>query len=85
MAKYSSPTTRPISATINIDRLGTPSERAHDRVQENGERPLRRTPRRYDDMVARMRTAEVASGVDALFKATPKELGRAAVRAAKRG
>jgi prevent-host-death family protein len=40
---------------------------------------------RYDDMVARMGTAKAAAGVDALFKATPEDLGQAAVRAAKRG
>ena len=40
---------------------------------------------RYDDMVLRMRTPEAAAGVDALFNATPEELGRAAVAAAKRG
>jgi antitoxin Phd len=40
---------------------------------------------RYDEMVKRMRTPEAAAGVDALFDATPAELGRAAVAAAKRG
>ncbi|MGH8132756.1 MAG: type II toxin-antitoxin system Phd/YefM family antitoxin [Steroidobacteraceae bacterium] len=40
---------------------------------------------RYDAMVARMQTPEAAAGVDALFNATPEELGRAAVAAAKRG
>jgi hypothetical protein len=40
---------------------------------------------RYDEMVKRMRTPEAAAGVDALFNATPDELSRAAVAAAKRG
>jgi antitoxin Phd len=40
---------------------------------------------RYDQMVARMQTPEAAAGVDALFNATPEELGRAAIAAAKRG
>jgi prevent-host-death family protein len=40
---------------------------------------------RYDEMVARMRTPEAAAGVDALFNATSEELGREAVKAAKRG
>lgn len=40
---------------------------------------------RYDELVARMQTPEAAAGVDALFNATPEELGRAAVAAAKRG
>lgn len=41
--------------------------------------------RRYDEMIARMGTAEAAAGVDELFDATPEELGRTAVLAAKRG
>jgi antitoxin Phd len=40
---------------------------------------------RYDNMVARMQTPEAAAGVDALFSASPGELGNAAVAAAKRG
>ena len=40
---------------------------------------------RYDEMVAHMQTPEAVAGVDALFNATPRELGRAAVAAAKRG
>jgi antitoxin Phd len=40
---------------------------------------------RYDQMMARMQTPEAAAGVDALFNATPEELGRAAIAAAKRG
>jgi antitoxin Phd len=40
---------------------------------------------RFDDMVARMQTAEAVAGVDALFSASSDELGRAAVAAAKRG
>jgi antitoxin Phd len=40
---------------------------------------------RYDEMVARMQSAESAAGVDALFSASPDELGSAAVAAAKRG
>jgi len=38
--------------------------------------------RRYEEMVAAMQTPEAAAGVDALFKATPEDLGRAAVAAA---
>jgi prevent-host-death family protein len=44
--------------------------------------------RRYDELVARMQTPEAAAGVDALFNATPEDLGRMAVAAttvAKRG
>lgn len=40
---------------------------------------------RYNEMVARMQSAESAAGVDALFNATSDELGRAAVAAANRG
>ncbi len=41
--------------------------------------------RRYDDLVARMQTAESVAGVDALFDATSEELGQAAAAAARRG
>jgi prevent-host-death family protein len=44
--------------------------------------------RRYDELVARMQTPEASAGVDALFNATPEDLGRmavAAAAAAKRG
>jgi len=40
---------------------------------------------RYDEMVARMQTPASAAGVDALFNASPEELGSAATAAATRG
>jgi PHD/YefM family antitoxin component YafN of YafNO toxin-antitoxin module len=40
---------------------------------------------RYDELVARMQTPGSAAGVDALFNATPEDMGRAAVAAAQRG
>jgi antitoxin Phd len=40
---------------------------------------------RYDQMVARMQTPAAAAGVDALFNASPEELGRAAMAVATRG
>ncbi len=40
---------------------------------------------RYDDLVARMQTAAAAAGVDALFNASPEDLGRAAMAVATRG
>jgi antitoxin Phd len=40
---------------------------------------------RYDEMVGRMQTPASASGVDALFNASPEELGAAAVAAVTRG
>jgi antitoxin Phd len=40
---------------------------------------------RFDEMVARMQTPAATAGVDALFSATPEELGRAAMAAATRG
>jgi prevent-host-death family protein len=40
---------------------------------------------RYDQMVARMQTPAAAAGVDALFSASPEELGRAAKALATRG
>ena len=39
----------------------------------------------FDARFARMQTPEARAGIDALFKAGPKELGLAAVKAAKRG
>jgi prevent-host-death family protein len=39
--------------------------------------------RRYDELVASMQSPEAAAGVDALFSATPDDLGSAAVAAAK--
>lgn len=38
----------------------------------------------FDERFARMQTPEARARVDALFAATPEELGRAAVKAAKR-
>ena len=40
---------------------------------------------RYDQMVALMQMPAAAAGVDALFSASPEELGRAAMAIAKRG
>jgi PHD/YefM family antitoxin component YafN of YafNO toxin-antitoxin module len=40
--------------------------------------------RRYDELVSSMQTPQAAAGVDALFNATPDDLGRAALAAAKR-
>jgi hypothetical protein len=40
---------------------------------------------RYDQMVALMQTPAAAAGVDALFSASPEELGRAAMAVATRG
>jgi hypothetical protein len=39
---------------------------------------------RFDNLVAKMQTPEAQSAADALFNATPKELGEAAVRAAQK-
>ena len=40
---------------------------------------------RYDQMVLQMQTPAAAAGVDALFSASPEELGRAAMAVATRG
>jgi antitoxin Phd len=40
---------------------------------------------RYDEMVARMQTPASAAGVDAIFNASPGDLGSAATAAATRG
>lgn len=45
--------------------------------------PLAALRPRFEERFARMQTPEHRAAVDALFKATPEELGRAAVRAAR--
>ena len=45
--------------------------------------PLKALEREFDALVRRMQTKKPKRAVDALFKATPEELGRAASRAAR--
>jgi len=51
-------------------------------VLEARRAPLARMTAEFDAMVGRMNTPESAAGVKALFAATPKQLGKAAVKAA---
>ncbi|MEX5214692.1 MAG: type II toxin-antitoxin system prevent-host-death family antitoxin [Nitrospiraceae bacterium] len=51
-------------------------------VQERG-RSLAELHAEFDGLLARMQTAKARKGVEAAFRASPVELGRAAVKAAK--
>lgn len=45
--------------------------------------PLKALEKEFDALVKSMQTKKARRGIDALFRATPEELGRAAVRAAR--
>ncbi|MGH8158769.1 MAG: hypothetical protein ACREPQ_11665 [Rhodanobacter sp.] len=45
--------------------------------------PLASLNAHFDELVRKMRTPEAKRGVDALMRATPRELGEAAVKAAR--
>ena len=47
--------------------------------------PLAQLRGEFDELVATMQTPKARKAVDALFRATPKRLGRAAVKGAARG
>jgi prevent-host-death family protein len=55
----------------------------YEQLLANQRDPLADMTGHFDALVAKMQTAEHAAAVDALFKATPEELGDAAVQAAK--
>ncbi len=57
----------------------------YEQLLANQRDPLADMAEHFDAMVARMQTAEHAAAVDALFNATPEELGEAAVLAANNG
>ena len=48
-------------------------------LSRSSESRLNRLSEEFDAMVARMQTPKAAAAVDALFRATPRELGRASV------
>lgn len=67
---------RPAAVVLSIERY-------HELVAADaGE--LDELAREFDEMLARMQTEEAAAGVDALFEMGSAELGRAAVRGARR-
>lgn len=47
--------------------------------------PLEQLRGEFDELVAAMQTPKARKAVDTLFRATPKQLGRAAVKGAARG
>lgn len=47
--------------------------------------PLEQLRGEFDELVAAMQTPKARKAVDTLFRATPKQLGRAAVKGATRG
>jgi hypothetical protein len=47
--------------------------------------PLAGLRQEFDQLLAAMQTPKAKAGVDALFAATPTELGAAAVKAARQG
>lgn len=60
------------------------SVEAYEALLAQRTEPLAALRADFDRRVARMQTPKADAGVQALFSATPKELGRAAVKAAKR-
>lgn len=57
----------------------------YEQLLANQRDPLADMAQHFDALVARMQTSAHAAAVDALFNATPAELGKAAVQAAKHG
>ncbi|EQD39901.1 protein containing DUF172 [mine drainage metagenome] len=57
---------------------------AYERLVEAVPDPLAKLTAEFDALVARMQTPAAKSAVDALFTATPEQLGEAAVRGAGR-
>lgn len=68
---------QPIAVMLPVDVHAALSARQID--------PLALLRAKFDERFARMQTPEARARVDALFKASPKELGIAAVKAARRG
>lgn len=68
---------RPIAVVLPFDAYAALSARQVD--------PLALLRAKFDERFAQMQTPEARARVDALFKASPKELGIAAVKAARRG
>lgn len=57
----------------------------YEQLLANQRDPLADMALHFDALVARMQTPGHAAAIDALFNATPAELGKAAVQAAKNG
>lgn len=57
----------------------------YEQLLANQRDPLADMAQHFDALVAKMQTSAHAAAVDALFNATPAQLGKAAVQAAKHG
>lgn len=57
----------------------------YEQLLANQRDPLADMARHFDALIAKMQTSAHAAAIDALFNATPAQLGKAAVQAAKRG
>lgn len=68
--------TRPTAVILSVTEF--------ERLRAAAPDPLATLRSKFDAMLANMQTAEARAGVDALFAATPAELGASAVKAAKK-
>jgi len=76
----------PVFVTIHKKREAVVmSVDEYEQLLANQRDPLADMAQHFDALVAKMQTSAHAAAVDALFSATPEELGEAAVRATKHG
>jgi PHD/YefM family antitoxin component YafN of YafNO toxin-antitoxin module len=76
----------PVFVTIHKKREAVVmSVDEYEQLLTNQRDPLADMAQHFDALVAKMQTSAHAAAVDALFSATPEELGEAAVRATKHG
>ena len=68
---------QPTAVLLSIDE--------YERMVEAVPDPLAGLRQEFDQLLAAMRAPKAKAGVDALFAATPTELGAAAVKAARQG
>jgi prevent-host-death family protein len=59
------------------------SMEAYTALSEAGDRQLDRLSKEFDDLLARQQTSKAKAGLRAAFAAAPKQLGKAAVAAAR--
>lgn len=57
----------------------------YERLIESIPDPLASLRENFDQQLAAMQTSKAKAGVDALFAATPRQLGNAALKAARKG
>ena len=68
---------QPVAVLLSVD--------AYQRLVDAVPDPLASLRQEFDQLLAAMRTPGAKDGVDALFAATPAQLGAAAVEAGRRG